>query len=132
MFPLVGGIWRLTINLCPRRSVLSLPSVQGSSPWTIFISSRSCYYNGLMYPVLIGYPPIVLAFITYLCYYGFMMNRKRTVSTEESDRAKIMSVIEKYFDVDIQTADDAYCVLVDNGCDPGLSISMARDMYPEA
>lgn len=45
--------------------------------------------------------------------------------------AKCLSVVERYFDVDVDCADAAYDVLVDNDCDPETSMKLAREMYPE-
>lgn len=48
----------------------------------------------------------------------------------EAERDAAIAVVEKYFDVDVQTADDAYCILVDNMVRPDLASAIAMDMYP--
>lgn len=47
-----------------------------------------------------------------------------------AEHAKAMSVVERYFDVDIKDADSAYDVLVDNGVHPEMANAFATDMYP--
>lgn len=47
------------------------------------------------------------------------------------ERARAMEVAERYFDVDIQDQESAYCVLADNGIDHKIAAEFAAEMYPE-
>lgn len=40
-----------------------------------------------------------------------------------------MAIVERYFDVDIVTPDDAYSILVDNGVRADLASAISMDMY---
>lgn len=48
-----------------------------------------------------------------------------------AEMQKAQGVIETYFDEDIETADDAFDVLVDNGVNPEIASQLSQDMYPE-
>ena len=49
-----------------------------------------------------------------------------------TEYAKAMDVVERYFDVDITDADAAFDVLVDNGIDPEVAEAVANEIYPVA
>ena len=51
--------------------------------------------------------------------------------TDEQKRAHTHSVMERYFDTDIQDADSAMDVFLDNGVDPQVAHDIASDMFPE-
>lgn len=63
--------------------------------------------------------------------YARAFMRDLQAYNHQAETEKAMAVVERYFDTDIKTADDAYDVLVDNGVDPAIANGMAADMYPE-
>lgn len=53
------------------------------------------------------------------------------MQSNEEKHNHAMSVIEKYFDTDIDNADSAMDVLLDNDVDPVVGAGIVRDMFPE-
>lgn len=51
--------------------------------------------------------------------------------THEEKTAKAVTVMEKYFDVDITNQDSAMDVFLDNDVDPEVAATIAQEMFPE-
>lgn len=52
------------------------------------------------------------------------------MKTYEQKLAHAHAVMERYFDTDIQDADSAMDVFLDNHVDPEIAASIAHDMFP--
>ncbi len=52
------------------------------------------------------------------------------MNKKEIDREHANAVMEKYFDTDIQDAESALEVLLDNGVEYAIAVGIAQDMFP--
>jgi hypothetical protein len=50
---------------------------------------------------------------------------------KEAERRRASEVMEKYFDTDIECAESAYDVLVDNDIDANMAWEIAIGMFPK-
>jgi predicted DNA-binding helix-hairpin-helix protein len=50
--------------------------------------------------------------------------------TQTQKLAHAHRIMERYFDTDIQDADSAMDVFLDNGVDPEIAAGIAHDMFP--
>ena len=57
-------------------------------------------------------------------------SKQNNMTEYEKKFAKAHRVMERYFDTDIQDADSAMDVFLDNGVDPEIAHEICDDMFP--